>query len=178
MTNLDVVAESIRPADPTDKILIAEKLQEFANQIGDTIVIDPERVERRINRWPLVHAVDDEVGAYTELKVKEDVQEAEFTGAFPRGMDVGRIGPLFALCARNALLQLPRAAENWRVWGEFIHGQDANRIPDGGRSICLTWQRYFALAGLSVTARPQDDRDINGLWIAEMRLGDLASHGA
>ena len=174
---------TIRLATATDVPLMVQLLQEFQNQISVGIIIDSERISRRIQRWPLVHAVDDVNGVYCELKVKVVEKEAEFSAAFPRGASRGLIGPVFAICAREAIriLRAPPYSiplgqlRTWRVWGEFLHGQDANQVPDGGRSICEAWVAYFALYGKAVTARQPTG---GSLWIAEMKAGDLADHGA
>lgn len=175
---------AIRLATVDDIPLMSQLLQEFADSIGPGTVIDPARLERRIQRWPLIQAVDDVAGAYCELKVREEEQEAEFSAAFPRGASRGVIGPVFAACGREAI-RLLRARghrlndlRGWRVWGEFLHGQNAARVPDGGREICEAWRDYFALDGKTVTVRPADPTKPEGKWIAEMPVGELAEHGA
>ena len=173
----------IRLATAADAPLAAQLLQEYAQQIGDTgFVVDPARVARRIQRWPTVQAVDDVAGVYCELKVRVAEKEAEFSAAFPRGASRGLIGPVFAVCIREAIrilraqpYRIPLAQlRTWRVWGEFLHGQDESQVPDGGRSICESWVSYFALDGKTVTARQPAG---GTTWIAEMLAGDLADHG-
>ena len=170
---------AIRLATANDAQLAARLLQEFSDSIGGGTVIDPARLARRFQRWPQIQAVDDVAGVYCELKVDETNRQAEFSAAFPRGASRGLIGPVFALCARAAIAHFPARQQAdvrlWRVWGTFLHGQDAQRVPDGGQGICKAWVDYFALDGKAVTARKPAG---GSLWIAEMPLGDLADHGA
>lgn len=171
---------AIRPATVKDAELAAKLHQEFLETLGMPIQIEQSRIERRIQRWPTVQAVDDIAGVYCELKVFEDEKHAEFCAAFPRGASRGKIGPVFAECARLVLYHYSKEEQEdikkWRVWGEFLHGQDEERLFDQGESICKAWVEYFAQFGLKVTARPALPIE-NSIWIAEMLLGDLASHG-
>lgn len=171
---------------------MAGLLQEFRTSVGDSEPIDPARLSRRVQRWPTIQAVYlDDAGvmrAYCELAAKERDQRAEFKAAFPRGAPRSIIGPIFGACARETVRLLragpvggvgptriytPAQVRQWRVWGEFLHGQDESRVSDGGRSICLSWRDYFALFGLVVTVTER-----SGVWMAEMSLSDLATHGA
>lgn len=190
----------IRLATEADAPLATQLLQEFAQQTGSTdFVADPARVATRIQRWPTIQAVDDVAGVYCELKIREKGNpnlpaghparspNAEFSAAFPRGASKGLIGPVFATCAVEALRLLragsPGPARSytlnelraWQVWGTFLHGQDENQVPDGGRGICQSWETFYKGRGrLSIVAErlPGDS-----IWIARMRVEDLAADG-
>lgn len=182
----------IRLALPTDAALIDSLLSEFIRQTGGVPeVFDANRYMRRIQNWPLVQAVDDVAGVFCELKVREGRKpnldpshpaygpNAEFSGAFPRGASKGLIAPVFSLCAKTAIAHFPKrqqaAVRLWPVWGTFLHGQDENRIPDGGKGICESWRDFYLARGrTSITAEVSDR---GSLWIARMQLGELADDG-
>lgn len=166
----------IVPATAVDTPVVVQLLEEFQVQVAGTVVelIEPERIGRRFSNWPHVQAVDARHGVYCELTVHEDEAEAEFTAAFPRGASVAFIGPVFAECGRHAVVELASRqpgvdTSGWRVWGEFLHGQDANQLPDGGLSIAETLAAWFATKSKTVTIEIH-----GGLAIPSMALGDLA----
>lgn len=177
-----------RLATAGDATFAAEKVQEFREQVGNPEPIDTDRFSLRIQRWPLVQAVDDEHGVYCELKVREQAKDAErghplagpnmeFAGAFPRGASKGVIGPVFSVCARAAIAHYPKreqaAVRRWPVWGTFMHGQDEQRVPDGGKAICESWEAFYLARGrLSIRVERY-----GGIYLARMDVGDLADDG-
>lgn len=170
-----------RLATLADVNFAAQLLEDFQRSVGNAdFAVDRARVAKRIQQWPHIQGIDDLTGVYCELKVSERRHEAEFSAAFPRGAGRGMIGPVFAFCARQAIVLLTTRGSvgplrvytlievrAWRVFGEFLFGLDDKGLPDGGRAIAQAWVDYFTAAGKPISKTP-DGR------IPQMLLGDLA----
>lgn len=188
---------TIRLATAADAPEIGGLLREFIEQTGGVAgAFDEGRyVAVRLQRWPLIQAVylDDRgvVRVYCELKVREQGDpnmkpehpcrnpNAEFAGAFPRGASKALIGPVFSFCAQDLLSRYRgRELTTWRgreVWGEFSHGQDAERVPDDGKGITESWRDYYE--GRGRTSIRAERLPGSTLYIARMTLGELADDG-
>lgn len=170
----------IVPATIADTPIVVQLLEDFQVQVTGQLnqPVEAARIERRYSRWPQVQVIDARHGVYCELTVHEDTGRVEYTAAFPRGASKAFFGSIFGECARRVITEMASRQPglnvfNWIVWGEFLHGQDAVQVPDGGRSICESWRDYYASFGLILTVRQPPG---STSWIAEMKLGDMASH--